>query len=60
MQMTAHKAFAAFFTSLIALLAVFGVSTGWATPDMIEIAATVAGAAATALVTYMVPNKPKA
>lgn len=60
MQMTAHKAFAAFFTSLIALLAVFGVSTGWATPDMIEIAATVAGAVVTAVVTYLVPNKPKA
>lgn len=57
---TAHKAFAAFFASLIALLGVLGVSTGWATPDLINIAATVAGALATALVTWWVPNKPKA
>ncbi len=58
--MTAHKAIAAFITSLLALLAVFGISTGWATPDMIEVAATVLGAVITAAVTYMVPNKPKA
>jgi uncharacterized protein (DUF697 family) len=59
-EMTAHKAAAAFITSLIALVGVFGVSTDWATPSLIDVAATVVGAAITAAVTYWVPNKPKA
>jgi hypothetical protein len=59
-QMTAHKAVAAFLTSLIALVALFGVSTDWATPTMIDAFAAVAGAVLSGVVTYMVPNKPKA
>ena len=60
MNMTAHKAVAAFLTSLVALIGVFGVSTGWITPTMIDAVAVVVGALLTAVVTYMVPNKPKA
>lgn len=60
MEMTAHKAFAAFLTSLVALVGLFGVSTGWITPSMIDAVAVVGGALLTAVVTYMVPNKPKA
>jgi hypothetical protein len=60
MQMTASKAIAAFITSLIALIGLFGVSTGWITPSMIDAVAVVGGALMTAAVTYMVPNKPKA
>lgn len=60
MEMTAHKAVAAFITSLVALIGLFGVSTGWVTPTMIDAVSVVAGAILTAVVTYMVPNKPKA
>jgi hypothetical protein len=60
MQMTASKAIAAFITSLIALIGLFGVSTGWITPSMVDAVAVVGGALMTAVVTYMVPNKPKA
>jgi hypothetical protein len=60
MQMTASKAIAAFITSLIALIGLFGVSTGWITPSMVDAVAVVGGALLTAAVTYMVPNKPKA
>jgi hypothetical protein len=60
MDMTAHKAVAAFITSLVALVGLFGVSTGWITPSMIDAVAVVGGALLTAVVTYMVPNKPKA
>ncbi len=60
MEMTAHKAVAAFLTSLIALIGVFGVSTGWITPTMIDAVAVVVGALLTAAVTWWVPNKPKA
>ena len=58
--MTAHKAVAAFITSLIALIGVFGVSTGWASPTLIDGISAVLGAVLTAVVTYMVPNQPKA
>lgn len=58
--MTAHKAVAAFLTSLVALVAMFGVSTSWATPSLIESISVVLGAVLTAVITYMVPNKPKA
>lgn len=58
-EMTAHKAVAAFLTSLIALIGLFGVSTGWITPSMIDAVAVVGGALLTAAVTYFVPNKPK-
>ena len=60
MEMTAHKAIAAFITSLIALIGLFGVSTGWVTPSLIDSVSVVLGALLTAVVTYMVPNKPKA
>jgi len=58
--MTAHKAIAAFLTSLLALVAMFGVSTEWASPTVIESVSVVLGAVLTAVVTYMVPNRPKA
>lgn len=58
--MTAHKAVAAFLTSLVAIVALFGVSTHWATPSLIDAVAAVAGALLSGVVTYMVPNKPKA
>lgn len=60
MQMTAHKAVAAFLTSLIALVGIFGVSTDWASPSLVEAVSAVVGALLTGFVTYMVPNKPKA
>ncbi len=60
MDMTAHKAVAAFITSLIALIGLFGVSTGWVTPSLIDSVSVILGAVLTAVVTYMVPNKPKA
>lgn len=60
MEMTAHKAVAAFITSLIALIGLFGVSTGWVTPSLIDSVSVILGAVLTAVVTYMVPNKPKA
>ena len=60
MNMTAHKAVAAFITSLIALVGVFGISTGWASPTLIDAVSAVLGAVLTAVVTYMVPNQPKA
>lgn len=59
MQMTAHKAVAAFLTSLIALVGIFGVSTDWASPSLVEAVSAVIGALLTGFVTYMVPNKPK-
>lgn len=58
--MTAHKAVAAFLTSLIALAGLFGVSTDWASPSVIESVSVVLGALLTAAITYLVPNKPKA
>ena len=60
MEMTAHKAVAAFITSLVALIGLFGVSTGWVTPTLIDSVSVILGAVLTAVVTYMVPNKPKA
>jgi hypothetical protein len=59
MQMTAHKAVAAFVSSLLAIVAMFGVTTDWATPSMVETISVVLGAVLTAAVTYIVPNKPK-
>lgn len=59
-MMTAHKAVAAFLTSLVALIAMFGVSTEWASPSLIDSVSVILGAVLTAVVTYMVPNKPKA
>lgn len=59
-QMTAHKAVAAFITSLVALVGLFGVSTGWASPSLIDGVSVILGALLTSAVTYMVPNKPKA
>lgn len=58
--MSAHKAVAAFLTSLLALVAMFGISTHWATPTVIEGVSVVLGAVLTAAVTWRVPNKPKA
>jgi len=60
MQMTAHKAVAAFITSLIAIVGMFGVATEWASPSLIDAIAAVIGAVLTSAVTYMVPNQPKA
>ena len=60
MNMTAHKAVAAFITSLIALIGIFGISTGWASPTLIDAVSAVLGAVLTAVVTYLVPNTPKA
>ena len=60
MQTTAHKAVAAFLTSLLAIVAMFGVSTDWATPSVVEAVAAILGAVLSGAVTYMVPNKPKA
>jgi peptidoglycan/LPS O-acetylase OafA/YrhL len=60
MEMTAHKAIAALLTSFVAIAAMFGVSTGWATPGLLEAVAAIGGAVLTAAVTYIVPNKPKA
>ena len=57
--MTAHKAVAAFITSLVALIGLFGISTGWVTPSLIDSVSVILGAALTAVVTYMVPNQPK-
>ena len=59
MEMTAHKAIAALISSLIAIGAMFGISTGWATPGLVEAVAAIGGAVLTAAVTYIVPNKPK-
>jgi len=58
--MTAHKAVAAFITSLVALIGLFGISTGWVTPSLIDSVSVVLGAVLTAVVTYLVPNQPKA
>ena len=58
--MTAHKAVAAFITSLIALVGVFGISTGWASPTLIDAVSAVLGAVLTAVVTDLVPNQPQA
>lgn len=58
--MTAHKAVAAFITSLLVLVGMFGFSTDWASPTLVEGVSAVLGALLTAAVTYMVPNKPKA
>ena len=57
--MTAHKAIAAFLSSLVALVALFGIATDWATPNMIEAVAAILGAVITAAITWRVPNKPK-
>lgn len=57
--MTAHKAVAAFITSLLAIVAMFGVSTDWATPSVIEAVAAILGAVLSGAVTYLVPNRPK-
>ena len=59
MQMTAHKAVAALITSFIAIAAMFGLATDWATPSLIEGVAAVLGAVLTAAVTWRVPNQPK-
>jgi hypothetical protein len=57
--MTAHKAVAAFLTSLVALVGLFGISTGWVSPTLIDSVSVILGAVLTAVVTYMVPNQPK-
>jgi hypothetical protein len=57
--MTAHKAVAAFITSLVALIGLFGISTGWVTPSLIDSVSVILGAVLTAVVTYLVPNQPK-
>ncbi len=57
--MTAHKAVAAFITSLVALIGLFGISTGWVTPSLIDSVSVILGAVLTAVVTYMAPNQPK-
>ena len=60
MNMTAHKAIAALITSFLAIAAMFGVATDWATPGLIESISAVFGAILVAATTYFVPNKPKA
>lgn len=60
MEMTAHKAIAAFLTSLVALIGLFGVSTGWVSPSLIDSVSVILGAVLTGVITYMIPNKPKA
>ena len=60
MPMTAHKAVAAFLTSLLAIVAMFGVSTDWASPSLIEAVAAILGAVLSGAITYLVPNRPKA
>lgn len=57
--MTADKAIAAFIASLIALAGIIGFKTDWATPDVITSISVVGGAILTAVVTYLIPNKPK-
>ena len=59
MPMTAHKAIAAFITSLLAILGMFGVATDWASPTLVEAISAVIGAVLTSAVTWAVPNKPK-
>ena len=59
MNMTAHKAVAAFLTSFLTLVAMFGFSTDWATPSLVEAVSGILAALLTGAVTYMVPNKPK-
>jgi hypothetical protein len=59
MQMTAHKAIAAFLSSLLAIVGMFGIATDWATPSVIEGVSVILGAVMTSAVTYIVPNKPK-
>lgn len=58
--MTAHKAVAAFLTSLLAIVGMFGVATDWATPTLVDAVAGIVGAVLTSVVVYRVPNKPKA
>jgi len=58
--MTAHKAVAAFLSSLVALVGLFGISTGWVSPTLIDSVSVVVGAILTGAITYMVPNQPKA
>jgi hypothetical protein len=54
MEMTTGKAVAAVLTGLATIAAtVFGVNTGWFTP---ELSVTI-GSALTALLVYLVPNK---
>lgn len=60
MQMTAHKAVAAFLSSLIAIVGMFGVATDWATPTLVEAVSGIIGAVLTSAIVYRVPNKPKA
>jgi hypothetical protein len=57
--MTAHKAVAAFLSSLVALIGLFGVSTGWVSPSLIDSVSVVIGAILTGAITYLVPNQPK-
>ena len=57
--MTAHKAVAAFITSLVALIGLFGISPGWVTPSLLDSVSVILGAVLTAVVTYLVPNQPK-
>ena len=45
--MTAHKAVAAFITSLVALIGLFGISTGWVTPSLIDSVSVILGAVLT-------------
>ena len=59
MEMTAHKAVAALISALVVLIGMFGVSTGWATPTLVDAVSAVLGALIVAFTTYMVPNKPK-
>jgi hypothetical protein len=47
MQMTAHKAVAAFLTSLLAIVGMFGVATDWASPSLVEAISAVIGAVLT-------------
>lgn len=56
--MTAHKAIAAFLTSLVALIAALGIATDWATPGLIETISVIGGAIITAFMTWKIPNKP--
>lgn len=62
MGTTFNKAIATFLTALVGLVVAFGYDQAgtWATPSNIELASSVLAAVASAAVTYLVPNKPKA
>lgn len=53
------KAITAFFLSLLALLATAGVSTDWASPDLVTSAGVVIAAIVNGAIVWAVPNREK-